>query len=629
MSEHDSAIDIDCWRHSVPSRLEREDPFANDGFGERPVTRLTFREQDPADEEEMQRPASRFNVFRAKLFTPKRQQGYTTTDDDESTICPPRPSTALSTTRPKKKKRSGGFLAGLFRRGKKRSREEFEDEYCYGDQDDKSFGRPSTVVVEPVMSKQLHLNFFRIRYGYFPDTSVMPRTKYETYTHQPRHSAARVELWDTSGAPDLATVQLLAHIHWDVIFLCFDISDSSSLQAIVAWWKFTAERLFSSSKPLPPTLRLLGTKKDLRHRGASLRRFSLGYYYHQLPLSASTQSVIAAAACVSSAQAAWQAKHIKAKYYECSALTGEGCELLVEEAAEEATRRITVEMMAILLASLSAALLAVIAGLALSAFPLPVIILTAIALVALFAIFITTRHIQLVAARRRVRWLSTPPLAAAAAAAPPPQRRDDYRLFVLGSGGHTREMLMMMDDGTCDFRRSHRRYLITRGDAMSLHHLHGYEASLTALCAARHTEPGTYDVVHVTRARRVHQSLLTTPFSALRSVLDIVPALLARPEGSRRYPSLVFSNGPATGFFVAAAIYALKLVGAVPAESMRFVYVESWARISTLSLTGKLLHYTGLADFFAVQHAQVAARYGVRDVGQVVFNARRDDIEHR
>ncbi|PQK15051.1 hypothetical protein BB8028_0005g05670 [Beauveria bassiana] len=282
-------------------------------------------------------------------------------------------------------------------------------------------------------------------------------------------------------------------------------------------------------------------------------------------------------------------------------------------------------MVALLLTSLSAALLAVIAGLVLSAFPLPVIILTAIALVTLFAIFITSRHIQLVAARRRVRWPSSPPPAASA----PPQRHDDYCLFVLGSGGHTREMLMMMDDGTCDFRRSHRRYLVTRGDAMSLHHLRAYEASLTALCAARQTEPGTYDVVHVTRARRVHQSLLTTPLSALRSVLDIIPALLARPEGSRRYPSLVFSNGPATGFFVAAVIYALKVVGAVPAESMRFVYVESWARISTLSLTGKLLHYTGLADFFAVQHAQVAARYGVRDVGQVVFNARRDDIEHK
>lgn len=31
---------IDSWRHSVPSRLERPDPFGNDGFGTRPSTRL-------------------------------------------------------------------------------------------------------------------------------------------------------------------------------------------------------------------------------------------------------------------------------------------------------------------------------------------------------------------------------------------------------------------------------------------------------------------------------------------------------------------------------------------------------------------------------------------------------------
>lgn len=231
------------------------------------------------------------------------------------------------------------------------------------------------------------------------------------------------------------------------------------------------------------------------------------------------------------------------------------------------------------------------------------------------------RHIQLIAVKRRLKWRSAPLTSSTA------QRHDDYHLFVLGSGGHTKEMLMMMDDGTCDFGRFHRRYLVSSGDRMSVHHLDAYEASLTARCAVRGTDPGTHDVVRVARARRVHQSLLTTPLSALRSVLGIVPALLARPARSvRRYPSLVFSNGPATGFFVALAIHVLKMAYVVPEESMRFVYVESWARISTLSVTGKLFHYTGLADFFAVQHAQVAAQYGIRDVGQVVFNARREDI---
>lgn len=103
-------------------------------------------------------------------------------------------------------------------------------------------------------------------------------------------------------------------------------------------WKFAAENLFCKSKALPPTIKLLGTKRDLRHRSAS-RRFSLGYYYQQLPLSASVQSVMAST-CVSSAQAMWQAKYLNAKYYECSALTGEGVDMLVEETAAEATRAI-------------------------------------------------------------------------------------------------------------------------------------------------------------------------------------------------------------------------------------------------------------------------------------------------
>lgn len=40
MNLDERAASIDSWRHSVPSRLERKDPFANDGFEARPSTRL-------------------------------------------------------------------------------------------------------------------------------------------------------------------------------------------------------------------------------------------------------------------------------------------------------------------------------------------------------------------------------------------------------------------------------------------------------------------------------------------------------------------------------------------------------------------------------------------------------------
>ncbi|KAK4077014.1 uncharacterized protein Triagg1_3981 [Trichoderma aggressivum f. europaeum] len=245
-------------------------------------------------------------------------------------------------------------------------------------------------------------------------------------------------------------------------------------------------------------------------------------------------------------------------------------------------------------------------------------------------IFASTRHIQLVSHRSRNRSPRQPNSQNSLVHRAPV----DYNLFVLGSGGHTKEMLMMMDDGFCDFANFHRRYLISSGDSMSENHVHDYEESLTSLCESRGTSPGTYDKFIVTRARRVHQPLWSTPFTALLSIVEIFPALLIPPQGlvgmkmKPCYPSRVFSNGPATGFFVALAVHLLKMAYLVPESCMKVIYIESWARISTLSLTGKLLFYTGIADVFVTQHQEVATRYGVQNAGEIVFNSRRlDDIE--
>ncbi|KFA70310.1 hypothetical protein S40285_01754 [Stachybotrys chlorohalonatus IBT 40285] len=252
-------------------------------------------------------------------------------------------------------------------------------------------------------------------------------------------------------------------------------------------------------------------------------------------------------------------------------------------------------------------------------------LLTVLAALVALLIFLTTRHLQITQSRQLRRWTHL---------GPPGHRKvrrlaQDYYLFVLGSGGHTKEMLMMMDDGSCDFAGLHRRYLISSGDKMSENHLEDYEAELRALCEKKGTAPGTYDKRTVTRARRVHQPLWSTPFSALLSVVDIFPILLSPPKHLTarrvRFPSQIFSNGPATGFFVALAVHVLKMFYLVPLDRMQFIYIESWARISTLSLTGKLLFYTGLADVLLVQHEEVAAAYGMQNAGPMVFNSRRID----
>lgn len=228
------------------------------------------------------------------------------------------------------------------------------------------------------------------------------------------------------------------------------------------------------------------------------------------------------------------------------------------------------------------------------------------------------RHVQLVSRRKRrpVQWDKL--------RGPRPRRPDDYYLIVLGSGGHTKEMLMMMDDGFCDFGRFHRRYVVSSGDRMSVDHLEEYEADVRKLCEAKGSDPGSYDVKLVTRARRVHQPLWTAPLSSLQSLYDIVRVLLNPPAGTRLpFPRIILSNGPATGFLVGLAVHLLKVVYMVPEDACSFIYIESWARISSLSLSGKLIHYTGMADGLAVQHQAVAATYGIVNVGAMVFNSRR------
>ncbi|KAL7926391.1 Alg14 domain-containing protein [Trichoderma austrokoningii] len=256
-------------------------------------------------------------------------------------------------------------------------------------------------------------------------------------------------------------------------------------------------------------------------------------------------------------------------------------------------------------------------------------LVTVVASSIVLVILVSTRHIQLLSHRHPKRNARPQPNASSQDGRAIHRPSMDYNLFVLGSGGHTKEMLMMMDDGFHHFSNVHRRYLISSGDSMSENHLEDHEQGLRALCASRQSSPGTYDKRIVTRARKVHQPLWSTPLTALLCMLDIFPALLVSPgnEVGRklRYPSRVFSNGPATGFFVALAIHLLKMFYIVPESCMKVIYIESWARISTLSLTGKLLLHTGIADVFVVQHEEVAMRYGVQNAGEIVLNSRRQD----
>ncbi|KZL86549.1 glycosyltransferase family protein [Colletotrichum incanum] len=233
-------------------------------------------------------------------------------------------------------------------------------------------------------------------------------------------------------------------------------------------------------------------------------------------------------------------------------------------------------------------------------------------------IFVTARHLQIQQNRlRRPVLLST---VTAKDSTGLGLLRGAYFLVVLGSGGHTKEMLAMMEIGFPNVPSMHRRYLISSGDAMSLKHLTAFEDDLKTTHGEN--QIGTYDKHIVARARKIHQSLLTTPFTALLSVTQIFPLLLSSPfkgvRSRQQFPDIILTNGPATGFIVGLVAYLLKIFYIVPEDIMQVLYIESWARIRTLSLTGKLFHLTGIADLLLVQHEKVAKAYGVTNAGCMV-----------
>ena len=250
-----------------------------------------------------------------------------------------------------------------------------------------------------------------------------------------------------------------------------------------------------------------------------------------------------------------------------------------------------------------------------------------------------------------------------------------HLLIVLGSGGHTAEMFNILSQyQQLQLDWMHRTYVVSSGDGFSASKANEFEAELAMAskknikrideATAQISSASTYDIVTVHRARRVHQSLLTTPISSLQCLLDCIQVLRGnhpdlQHEGNGKssstpYPDLILTNGPGTGVIVILASVFLLFFGftgpsvslprskkvmkhasslstsaqdsdatssiAAAASNgdkvtfasgqMRSVYIESWARVKTLSLSGRLLK--PFVDRFLVQWPQLVEREGAR-----------------
>jgi beta-1,4-N-acetylglucosaminyltransferase len=166
-------------------------------------------------------------------------------------------------------------------------------------------------------------------------------------------------------------------------------------------------------------------------------------------------------------------------------------------------------------------------------------------------------------------------------------------LIVLGSGGHTSEMLNVLQQ-VVDLQQDYRRtYVVSSGD--------GFSASKASEFEKRLGKDDQFDIVTVRRARRVHQSSYTAPVTTLLSLKDCIGLLY------KVRPDIILTNGPGTGVCVVLASVLLRLCF-IEGDGMRTTFIESWARVRSLSLSGKILKF--FVDRFIVQWPQLVKIYG-------------------
>lgn len=165
-------------------------------------------------------------------------------------------------------------------------------------------------------------------------------------------------------------------------------------------------------------------------------------------------------------------------------------------------------------------------------------------------------------------------------------------LIVVGSGGHTREILTLTS--ALGKQYSPRYYIIAETDKMSK----------DKVCRAEQSRSGDlhisddFELFFIPRSREVKQSYISSVLSTIHAMLYSLPLVF------RLQPDIILCNGPGTCIPLCIAGLFLKLLSI---KNSYIVYVESFCRVKTMSLSGKLLYR--FADAFFVQWPDLLLDY--------------------
>ncbi|KAJ4766590.1 UDP-N-acetylglucosamine transferase subunit ALG14-like protein [Rhynchospora pubera] len=172
-------------------------------------------------------------------------------------------------------------------------------------------------------------------------------------------------------------------------------------------------------------------------------------------------------------------------------------------------------------------------------------------------------------------------------------------MIILGSGGHTAEMLSIVNVPQKD-KYAPRSYVAALTDGMSLQKAQVYEESLLNSENNVEKKREGAQFMQIYRSREVGQSYITSIGTTVVAIIHAMWIVL------KLRPQVILCNGPGTCIPLCACAYLLKLLGW---SWCTIIYTESIARVKNLSLSGLLLYKLRLADQFLVQWPRLQQKY--------------------
>ena len=175
-----------------------------------------------------------------------------------------------------------------------------------------------------------------------------------------------------------------------------------------------------------------------------------------------------------------------------------------------------------------------------------------------------------------------------------PRFKPSKTLAVLGSGGHTTEMIRLLSSLTKENYQP-LYYIVADTDTTSVKRLNNFHEANnhnTNQADEKKSPPNHSYIFKIPRAREVGQSYITSIFTTIKSILLSAHIVLWKTR-----PDVLIINGPGTCIPIAFWTYIGRILGICHGK---IIFCESFCRVNTLSLTGKILVKFRMVDMILV-----------------------------